>query len=262
MEIDWAQVKKVTLWHYDALIEKLLDVLSYGFVKEHYNHSMAEAQAYAERVRQGYLQHGREATSVGDVVVDFSKLDDLGVKNYLDLMQRVDTQASCEAFLRDNDFEFGELIQVLNYLLRWVLPFKFPVKELLDIITGPEGTTPQILKRYKIRSNLDVLENFRTKPSRAEFSREAGVPEATLLALVQRADISRLAYVRGKTIKHLCGGGYDTLDKIATADLEKMEDDMAAYYATLGKSFSDFKSVIPLDWMVGGAKILPRVVEA
>jgi hypothetical protein len=37
---------------------------------------------------------------------------------------------------------------------------------------------------------------------------------------------------------------------------------METYYKTLGKSLSDFKAVIPLSWMVGGAKILPRVVKA
>jgi hypothetical protein len=78
---------------------------------------------------------------------------------------------------------------------------------------------------------------------------------------VHKADISRLAYVRGKTVKYLCGGGYDSLEKIATANLPEMEEKMDAYYRTLGKSLADFRSVIPLSWMIGGAKILPRVVK-
>lgn len=82
-----------------------------------------------------------------------------------------------------------------------------------------------------------------------------------LMELVNRADLSRIAYVRGKTIKHLCGSGYCTLDDIAEADMNQMESDMANYYASIGKRFSDFKAVIPLDWMIGGARILPRVVE-
>ncbi len=97
---------------------------------------------------------------------------------------------------------------------------------------------------------------------REEFSRKTGVPEGFLIELVHRADLTRLAYVRGKTIKHLCGGGYDRLDKLADADLERMEADMTAYYESLGKRFSDFKAVIPLDWMIGGARVLPKVVEA
>ncbi len=67
--------------------------------------------------------------------------------------------------------------------------------------------------------------------------------------------------MRGKTVRHLCGGGYDTLDKIASADLGEMEQAMGAYYRTLGKSLADFRAVIPLGWMIGGARILPRVIE-
>jgi hypothetical protein len=51
------------------------------------------------------------------------------------------------------------------------------------------------------------------------------------------------------------------LRKIAAADLAEMEEKMDAYYQTLGKSSADFRSVIPLTWMIGGAKILPRVVK-
>lgn len=261
MEIDWEQVKKQTLWHYDDLIKKLLDVLDYGFVREYYNHTMTEAVTYSERIRQGYLQDGREAAFIGEMIEHFRKLDVLGIKNYQDLVWQVDTKTKCEAFLRETGFGFNALIQVLNYLFRWILPFKCPVKELVDTITKPDRTYLEILKKYKIRSNLDMLENCRTKMSRAIFSRETGVTGTFILELVNRADISRLAYVRGKTIKHLCGGGYDTLNKIADADMEEMTAAMTAYYASIGKTFSDFKTVIPLDWMIGGARILPRVVE-
>ena len=67
--------------------------------------------------------------------------------------------------------------------------------------------------------------------------------------------------MRGKTVKHLCGGGYDTLDKIAGAELVRMEKKMETYYRTLGKSLADYRSVIPLSWMIGGAQVLPRVVQ-
>jgi len=50
--IDWNSVKKQTLWSYEDLIGKLLSVLAYDFVQEHYNHTMEQArimpQVYAE----------------------------------------------------------------------------------------------------------------------------------------------------------------------------------------------------------------------
>lgn len=261
MEIDWTQVKKKTLWHYEALIKKMLFVLDYDFVQENYNHTMTEATNYAARIQKGYLQNGKEAALIDEITEQFRQLGVLGIKYYQDLVRRVNTKAKCEAFLHETGFDFDALIQVLNYLFRWVLPFKVPVKELLDTMTETDKPFIDILKKRKIRSNLDVLENFRTQMSRAAFSKETGAPEMLILELVHRADISRLAFVRGKTIKHLCGGGYDTLDKIAAADMNEMEADMTAYYATIGKRFSDFKTVIPLDWMIGGAGVLPRIVE-
>jgi hypothetical protein len=142
-----------------------------------------------------------------------------------------------------------------------VLPFRIPVKELVDTLPEAGKEYLEIFKRHRIRSNLDVLETFRTPERREQFAAETTLDEATLLQLAHRADLSRLAYVRGKTITHLCGGGYDTLEILAKADILKMEADMTAYYQSMGKTFADFKTVIPLDWMIGGARVLPIIVE-
>jgi hypothetical protein len=261
MVTDWDYVKKKTLWHYDDLIKKILNVFNYNFVQEYYNHTMPEAATYSERVRQGYVQGGKEAAFIGEITELFKEFDRLGIQDYLDLIRQVETKTKCETFLQETGFDFNALIQLLNYLFRWVLPFPCPVKELGDTIPNTDTSWLETLKQQKIRSSLDVIETFHTKIGREQFSKKTGLSDAFLLKLVHRADLSRLAYVRGKTIKHLCGGGYDTLDKLANTDMTKMESDMTAYYESLGKSFSDFKAVIPLDWMMGGARVLPRVVE-
>lgn len=262
MEIDWTYVKKITLWQYEDLVKKILIVLKYDFVQEHYSHTMSEAVAYSEKIRQNYLQNGKEPTFIIEITKRLKELDGLGIKDYQYLMQKVDTKAKCENFLEKTDFGFNALIQVLNYLFRWVLPFTCPIRELLDTFSETDTSYVKIFKKYKIRFNLDVLKTLRTKVSRKNFSGETGIAEKFLLSFVHRSDISRIAYVRGKTIKHLCGGGYDTLTKIAAADIKEMEVDMTKYYASIGKSFLDFNTVIPLDWMIGGAKILPRVIDA
>ncbi len=73
MEIDWEQVKKVTLWNYDQLVEKLLKTLAYGFVLEHYNHTMDEAGRYAKKVQEGYLQGRSEPAIVDQMLTQFQK---------------------------------------------------------------------------------------------------------------------------------------------------------------------------------------------
>jgi hypothetical protein len=185
----------------------------------------------------------------------------LGIRNYQDLVGRVNTKLNCANFLQETGFSFEALIQMLNYLFRWVLPFRIPIKELVDTMPFTNTKYPEIFRNRGVRSNLDVLETFRSKTGRKIFSTETGMDETYILELTHRTDISRLAYVRGKTIMHLSGGGYNTLNKLATAEITKMEADMTAYYESIGKSYADFKAVIPLDWMINGAKILSEIVE-
>lgn len=261
MEIDWDQVKKKTLWHYEDLLKKMLNVFVYGFVQEHYNHTMKEAENYSKRIQQGYLQNQDDATFIDNIVNNFRTLGNLQIEAYLDLVRHVETREKCAAFLHNTNFSFDELIDTLNYLFRWVLPFKFYLRELIDVDNDAHKAHLEILKQHKLRSNLDILEHCRTRTGRTALSEATGISETFVLTLVHRADISRLAYVRGKTVKHLCGGGYETLDKLANADVARMEEDMAAYYRTIGKRFEDFKSAIPLSWMIGGAGVLPRVIK-
>jgi Domain of unknown function (DUF4332) len=261
VSIDWEQVKKQTLWSYEDLIQKLQTVLAYRFVQEHYCHTMKEAQGYARSIRRGYLQDRGDMTAYIDGIA--AQLEELERKvgTYSELVQQVETREHCVAFLQQTGFDFEALVQVLNYLLRWVLPFKAPLREFVDTGRDAEVRHLEAPKKHRIGSNLDLLEAGRTEAGRVQLASTAEIPLAFVTVLVHKADISRLAYVRGKTVNHLCAGGYDTLERIASADLAEMEEKMDAYYRTLGKSLADFKAVIPLAWMIGGAKILPRVIE-
>ena len=180
---------------------------------------------------------------------------------YSDLICRVGTRSECVAFLGESGLPFDSLIRLLNYLLRWVLPFKTPLREFVEMDNKDGARLLAALKAQGIKSNLDLLEAGRAPGGRASLARVAGLEEPVLLALVHRADLSRLAYVRGRTVMHLCGGGYDTLEKLSRADLAELEWAMDAYYRTLGKSSADFNAVIPLAYLRGGARVIPRVIE-
>lgn len=263
MKINWSSVKVQTLWSYEDLIGRLQNTLVYDFVREYYNHTMEEARGYAMRIRSGYLQDRVDkAAYVDDMVANLRELEAQGIGTYSDLVDRVATRELCTSFLEQSEYGFDQLIQTLNYLFRWVLPFKTPVREYLDMQRGKEAKHLEALKSHKLVSNLDLLEVGRTRMGRSHLARATGIPVAALTALVHRVDMSRLAYVRGRTVLHLCAGGYDTLAKLAAADLSEMERKMEAHYRTLGKSSADFRSVIPLSWMIGGAKTLPRIVES
>jgi hypothetical protein len=262
MKINWSSVKKQALWSYEDLLGRLQSTLAYNFVQEYYNHTMEQARSYARRIRSGYLQdQGDKTAYVDNMVANLEKLEAQNIGTYSELIHQVATRGLCIAFLERTDYSFDQLIQTLNYLFRWVLPFKTPVREYLDADREMESKHLEVLKKQKLASNLDLLEAGRTRAGREHLSSATGIPVAIVTALVHRADISRLAYVRGKTVMHLCAGGYDTLEKLAAARLAEIEQKMEAHYRMLGKSSADFRSVIPLSWMTGGAKILPRVVK-
>jgi hypothetical protein len=262
MKIDWSIVKKHTLWDYEELIAKLQNVLAYSFVQEYYNHTFSQAKRYANKIRNGYLQNrGDKVAFIDNILASLEKYEKLGIKNYSDLICQVVTREQCITFLKKTDFNHYQLIQTLNYLLRWVLPFKTPIREFINMDSAIEMKYLVSLKKQKIGSNLDIIDLGKDKEGRKTLSKITEIPINYILSLVHKADISRLAYVRGKTVFHLCGCGYDTLEKLATANMTEMEVKMEAYYKTFGKSLSEFKAVIPLSWMVGGAKILPHVVK-
>jgi len=261
MIINWDFVKEKTLWSYEDLIKKLAQTLSYDFVQMHYNHTMDEASDYVNEVHAGYLQHRGDRVWLDGLITNFTWLKRAGIQNYHDLVHQIVSREKCEAFLKESGMGFPELIETLNYLLRWVLPFPTPIREFFNPADASQMLYFQALKQQRIGCNLDLLAQGRTAAQRAQLADATGIPPAFLVSLVHQADLSRLAYVRGKTVRHLCGAGYDTLDKLANADPAEISAAMHAYFTEQGKQFADYKSVIPLAALVGGAQRLPRVVE-
>ena len=60
----------------------------------------------------------------------------------------------------------------------------------------------------------------------------------------------------------VCGAGYDTLAKIASANLEQMDSDLDAYFQhTRDKPWKNYKAVIVLKGLVAGAQALPVIMD-
>jgi len=256
MEPNWSEAKKVALWNYEELMEKMLKVLSYKFVQEHYNHSMKEAADYATRLF-GY--DAKYAKKVGMLTEFFKKLDSLEVKNYVELARKTETKEKCREFLRKTRLPFEDLISTLNYIFRWVLPFNLYLRELIDPDDETQREYVEKLKKLGIRFNLDTLEQGRTVEGRKRISEEAGVPEIFLSGLVNHADLTRLPYSNRKTVKHLCAAGYGTLEKLAGTDLRRLTEDMKSYFDKVGIRLS--RSFIDLEGISHWAKTIPRIVQ-
>lgn len=256
MEIDWDIVKKMTLWNYEDLLKKIMSVLSFKFVQGYYNHDMKEAGTYVRELL-GYDKKYDEY--IGKMVDVFKKLDSLRVENYADLVDKVGTREKCEELVRKTKLPFEDLISALNYIFRWVLPFRnVYLRQLIDEDNEAYKDYVKRLSEHGTKFNLDIIEHGRTKNGRKKLSKEIGIPEAFILDLVNRADLTRLPYTSKKTVIHLCKAGYDTIVGLATVDVEKLKQDMKSYFEKGGIRLGPF---IDIAGLVTWARKIPKIVE-
>jgi hypothetical protein len=253
--IDWNLSKKVTLWDYEVLIDEIAEVLSYSFIQEHYNHNMREATCYLEELLGYDLKHEKYVIRMANIL---TILEGLKVDNYSDLIHRIENKEKCEDFLRETKLPFVDLILVINYVFRWVFPRRLYLRELIDTENECHKIYIEKLRNRRIRFNLDILENGRTREGREKLYKDTGIPESFILDLVNLADMSRLPYSNRKTVKHLLAGGYYRVAKLAQTDSKKIMDDMRSYFERIGVKTSGF---IDLEGIAQWARTMPIVVE-
>jgi len=253
--IDWNLVKKMTLWDYEELIKKILDVFSYSFVQEYYNHNMSEAIDY---VRKLFGYNPKYAKHVSKTTNTLKSLGGLRVENYTDLILKVENKEKCEGFLRKAQLSFEDFIATLNYVFRWVLPHKLYLRELIDTENESHKNYIEELRKHKIRFNLDILECGRAGEGREKLAKETGIPKSFILDLVNLADMSRLPYSNRKTVKHLSAGGFDSVAKLAQVDSEKISEVMKSHFDRMGVKLSGF---IDLKGIAQWAKTIPAIVK-
>jgi hypothetical protein len=260
MQLNWDYVKKTTLWHYEDLINKLNILKAYPVLWQAYNHDMTRAADFTRRL---FPDKNIEAGEFpARVLSAIGRLKSGGISDWGDLLSKVRTRAECAAFVSKTNLNFEEFIDILNYLLRWAFPFQTSSRELLEHENPQEMSFYGSLKEHKLKNSFDILEQGHTLAGRRALARLTGVPLEFVTRLAHRADIARLPFVRRKTILPVCGAGYDTLAKIAAANLAKMESDLEAYFRqTQGKSWENYKAVIVLKGLVTGAKALPVIMK-
>jgi hypothetical protein len=260
MQPNWDYVKKTTLWHYEDLIKKLNVLMAYPVIWKAYNQDMTQAAVFACRMFPD--KNIKAGEFPARVLSTFERLKSAGISDWGNLLSKVPSMAECIAFVTKHNLNFEEFIDVLNYLLRWALPFQTSSRELLEHESSQEMAYYEALKEHKLMNSFDILEQGRTLAGRQALTKHTGLPLDFVTSLAHRADIARLPYVRRKTILPVCGAGYATLAKIAAADLIQMESDLSTYFEhAQGKSFENYKAVIVLRLLVAGARALPVIME-
>ncbi|MEI7844992.1 MAG: hypothetical protein WCK35_04220 [Chloroflexota bacterium] len=260
MQPDWTYVKKTSLWNYDELLKKLNSVLTYPVIRRAYNEDMCHAAAFCQRLFPTKNIDGDLYPA--QILATMTQLELVGIVNWSDLLSRISSRDACDTFIAENNLHFEELINVLNYLLRWGFPFETATWELLDHQNPFEMFSYEALKQRKLMNNFDILEQGQTGKGRSNLADYTGLPLAFINCLAHRADIVRLPFVRRKTLLPICGAGYDTLYKIASADVSEMESSLDTFFrSSIGKSWKNYRSVIVLKGMIATARVLPVIME-
>ncbi len=216
----------------------------------------AAGEYTAGLLNYGERKHAEYLVKLTEIL---KSLEKTGLRHYLHLIDEVETREKCEDFVIRTKIPFRELIRLLNHIFRWVLPFSAPIKEFLDKENENHMITAKKLREIGIKNNLDLLEQGRTHARRVDISTQTGIAERFLLELVNKADISRIPYIRGKTVKIFCNAGYDNLQKISETTEDVFVTDLKEYLQTIGVKFS--KSFIEPDGAIAQAKVLPVLVE-
>ncbi|MFW9921021.1 MAG: DUF4332 domain-containing protein [Candidatus Thorarchaeota archaeon] len=258
MGVSWTRVKEVTLWTYEEILAKLNSTLSYDFVSKHYDLKLRKVQTFLMDLLK---REDKKYDTYRDNVVDtLRQAEVFGVGNLSGLLRSIPNREQCEYFIQTTNIEFEKLIQLLNCMLRWILPFSRPIREFID-----KGHTEQEAHLSKtrplgIRYNLDVLDRFRTRFARVDFASEADIPMNFMTNLMHRCDLSRLPYVSGSTVSILFHSGFTTLDAVANTSLERLERKVQEYLEGIGKRYS--RSFIELESAIVQATVLPKIIEA
>ena len=77
------------------------------------------------------------------------------------------TKEKCEDFLEKTELSFVDFISVLNYIFRWVLPFRnVYLKQLVEPKNEVKKRYIDRLRERDVKFNLDILEYGRTREGR------------------------------------------------------------------------------------------------
>jgi hypothetical protein len=259
VKVDWVEVERLAKPspNYEDIPTRLNQILAYTFVREHYNHHMIDAQAYARALIGGDPKQ-RYGEWLTDLIQTLQKLNEMDIVDYVDFVCRVETREKFESFYKGSKLNLNEIIGLLKYLLYWALPSRVYLRELIDKEDAVALSHITRLRENGIRFTLDVLEKGLTKRGRKEIAHSTTVPEDFIYDMVNRADFTRLPYIRGSSIRHYFNIGYTTIDKLSEAEYPTLRDEMAAYSKSIGK---DLSRVIELDSGIAIAKIIPKLVE-
>lgn len=179
-----------------------------------------------------------------DIDKNFNILKKNNVRNLDDLLVALKDKTKIQGMSKQT----GLTEKYLSVLKRVVNGYRQKPNRIRDFVCIDEGTVIR-LENSGIKNTLQLYEKIETKSKRSELSKITGISTNVILTLTKLADLSRIRWVNHTFAYVLLESGYDTTEKVAKADYEKLyrtvkllNQEREIYNANIGER--DMKMII------------------
>ncbi|MFZ6027414.1 MAG: DUF4332 domain-containing protein [Chloroflexota bacterium] len=159
----------------------------------------------------------------------FALLRQHGIENLQQLQDALKTKPALAAFARQT----GLPADYLTILRREVNSYQ-PQPVDLKNFPGVELDAIEKLAQLGIRNTRQLFAHVLTPQSRQELAGRSGIECAALLELTRLTDVARMKWVGPKFARLLLEAGYGSVEKVATADADRLYHDITRTNAERG----------------------------
>lgn len=190
-----------------------------------------------------------------DIPENFALLDAQGITNLQQLSDALKTKVKLGEFSRQSGLAQDYLV-LLKREVGSYTPNPFNLSKV-------PATDPEVIAKFEaigIKNTRHLFDRGQTKAEREQLSSQTGLPESVVLEMVRIADLGRIWGVGPFFTRILYAAGYDSVQAVADADLDKMYQEVNQInkergYTTIMASKGEVGMCIQY------AKLLPQVVE-
>ncbi len=152
---------------------------------------------------------------------NFEVLKRKGIKNVDEILRLLKNKKSIYDFAINSELEE----EYLTILVREIKSYQ-PKPNKISDFPGVSETDVVKLEGIQIKNTVQLFDKVTTKQMRDEISRQTGIDEIELLRITKLTDLSRIRWVNHTFAFVLFEAGYDTVEKVAKADFEKLYHDI------------------------------------
>ncbi len=249
-------------WPYDLFMRTyILKTMEFCFVSEHYDRPIKEFHYPVKMLEIMLSTLPRRPEGIAWFTTILDEIEKAGLQTVFQFINNVATRRQAEGFLQRTGISLPYLMGVLDFFKQWWFPFGAQLRQLVEDsdqhLIGPLAC----LKQQGYAQGFKLLDIGRTCEGRRTLSEQTGIPEEILLDLVNRADVTRIPYVSGATVKRMWAIGYDSLQKLQKTSPMEYFSRVSQYYASMQKPIPFDAKLEYIRNSLSSAQRMPVVVE-